>query len=183
MVCGDSPLGPPDCSRRRADELARAAVGPRRAASVFLTPVRAALAAPDHAEAVRVNRELAGEGVSIQAYRLRTKILEMELWVRQAPTRAVEVHPEVSFVTMAGAPTEAGKKSWAGTEQRRRLLAEHDIVVTGDLGTAGAMAAVDDVLDAAAAAWSARRVATGSALRLPDPPETFSDGWPCAVWV
>ena len=177
----DIPIGLPDHGRRRADELARAAVGPRRAASVFFTPVRRAMAAPDHAEAVRINQELAGEGVSIQAYRLRAKVLQVDRWVRQAPTRVAEVHPEVSFATMAGAPLAAPKTTWAGAERRRRLLADHGIVVTGDLGAAGAMAAVDDVLDAAAAAWSARRVATGSALLLPDPPETFSVGLPCAV--
>jgi predicted RNase H-like nuclease len=37
------------------------------------------------------------------------------------------------------------------------------------------------VLDAAAAAWSARRVAAGTAVLLPDPPEVFSDGWPAAI--
>jgi predicted RNase H-like nuclease len=179
----DIPIGLPDRSRRRADQLARAAVGPRRAASVFLTPVRQALAAPDHAEAVRVNQELAGEGVSIQAYRLGAKIFQVDRWVRQAPTRVVEVHPEVSFATMAGAPLVAGKNTWAGTERRRRLLADHEVAVTGDLGAAGAVAAVDDVFDAAAAAWSARRVAAGSALLLPDPPETFGDGWPCTIAV
>jgi predicted RNase H-like nuclease len=42
---------------------------------------------------------------------------------------------------------------------------------------------VDDVLDAAAAAWTALRVSQGAARCLPDPPETFSDGLPCAIWT
>jgi predicted RNase H-like nuclease len=41
-VAIDIPIGLPDTSRRRADGLARGAAGPRWA-SVFITPVRAAL--------------------------------------------------------------------------------------------------------------------------------------------
>jgi predicted RNase H-like nuclease len=37
-------------------------------------------------------------------------------------------------------------------------------------------AAIDDVLDAAVAAWSARRFAKGEATSMPDPPEVFIDG-------
>ena len=40
----------------------------------------------------------------------------------------------------------------------------------------------DDVVDAAAAAWSARRIARGAARSMPDPPERSSDGRPVAVW-
>jgi predicted RNase H-like nuclease len=42
---------------------------------------------------------------------------------------------------------------------------------------------VDDVLDAAAVAWTAVRVARGVARHLPDPPERFSDGIDCAIWT
>jgi predicted RNase H-like nuclease len=95
----------------------------------------------------------------------------------------VKVHPEVSFATMAGAPLPARKNSWAGVENRRHLLADNQIVLNSDLGAAGAAARVDDVLNAAAAAWSARRVAAGTAKRLPDPPEIFDNGSQCAIWA
>src|SRR5262245_7265234 len=61
VVAIDIPIGLPDHGRRQADVLARAAVGSLRS-SVFMTPVREAVLAPDHASAVRVNRRLAGEG-------------------------------------------------------------------------------------------------------------------------
>jgi predicted RNase H-like nuclease len=48
-----------------------------------------------------------------------------------------------------------------------------------DFGASG----LDDVYDAAAMAWTARRVARGEAVSLPDPPEVFSDGIPSAIWV
>jgi predicted RNase H-like nuclease len=57
------------------------------------------------------------------------------------------------------------------------------IVLPDDLGSAGRAAAVDDVLDAAAAAWTARRVAHGQAHPLPDPPEHLTDGRTAAIWA
>jgi predicted RNase H-like nuclease len=51
-----------------------------------------------------------------------------------------------------------------------------------DLGPAGAVP-VDDVLDAAAVAWTAARVAAGTARSLSDPPAVFADGLPAAIRV
>lgn len=73
----DIPIGLPDAGRRSADVLAKAAIGSLRS-SVFMTPVRPALEAPDHPTAVALNRRLAGEGASIQAFGLRTKLFEVE---------------------------------------------------------------------------------------------------------
>lgn len=178
----DMPIGLPDAGRRTADVLAKQAIGPLRS-SVFMTPVRAALRAADHATAVAVNTELAGEGVSQQAFGLRHKLFEVEELLRVTRTRVVEVHPEVSFARMNDGPLLARKSTWAGAELRRLLLADQGIGLFGDLGPAGRSAGVDDVLDAAAAAWTARRVAAGRAVALPDPPEVFSDGTPAAIWV
>jgi predicted RNase H-like nuclease len=182
MVAVDIPIGLPDRSRRRADVLARERVGPRRS-SVFMTPVRAALLAPDHPTAVDINRRLAGAGVSVQAYGLRRKLLEAAAWVERTSLRVVEAHPEVSFAELAGQPLLTRKSTWSGAEQRRHLLTSAGIRLSGDLGLAGLDVAVDDVLDAAAVAWTARRVLSGSAVCLPDPPEMFSDGLPAAIWV
>jgi predicted RNase H-like nuclease len=181
----DIPIGLPDTGRRRADVLAREIVGARRS-SVFMTPVRDSLLAPDHASAVAINRRLAGEGVSMQAYRLRARILEVDAWLRNAlgaDRPVLEVHPEVCFATLAGAALETRKSTWAGVEQRRRLLAGAGVELVGDLGATGAVAGVDDVLDAAAVAWTARRYVRGGATSLPDPPEVFVDGIPSAIWV
>ncbi|MGH9461043.1 MAG: DUF429 domain-containing protein [Vicinamibacteria bacterium] len=40
----------------------------------------------------------------------------------------------------------------------------------------------DDVLDAAAASWSAARIARGEAASLPAPPERDANGYPMAIW-
>jgi predicted RNase H-like nuclease len=177
----DMPIGLPDRGHRQADVLARAVIGPLWP-SVFMTPVREALLAADHAAASAVNRALTGQGVSVQAFALKPKIFQVERWVRSTPARVVEVHPEVCFARLAGAPLTVRKSSWAGAERRRALLAGAGITLAGDLGRATEHAGVDDVLDAAAAAWAAWQVLLGCAAPLPNPPETFSDGWPSAIW-
>jgi len=181
VVAVDMPIGLPDRGRRQADILARAAVGPRRS-SVFMTPVRAAMEASDHASAGVLNRERAGEGLSVQAFSLKPKILQVQQWVRETSLRVVEVHPEVSFAQLAGGFLNLRKSTWAGAERRRALLAAAGVVLADELGEAGEAATVDDILDAAVAAWTARRVARGQALSMPDPPEVFSDGLSCAIW-
>ena len=182
MIAIDIPIGLPDQGRRQADMLAKAAIGPLRS-SVFMTPVREALLAGDHATAVEINRRMAGEGISIQAFGLRTKLFEVDVWVRRTRHRVIEVHPEVSFARLAGRPLTARKSTWAGMHHRRELLLDAGIELDNDFGVAGAAAGVDDVLDAAVAAWTARRYVAGEARALPDPPKIFTDGLSSAIWA
>jgi predicted RNase H-like nuclease len=181
VVAIDMPIGLADDGPRAPDLAVRKLVGPR-ASSVFFTPVRCALEASTHAEASLLSRQRTGKGVSAQAFALRRKILEVERWVQNAGCRVIEVHPEVSFARMAGRHLPP-KKSWAGVHQRQSLLAEAGIGMPHDIGPAGSKVAVDDVLDAAAAGWSARRKADGTAVSYPDPPVRYGDGWECAIWV
>jgi predicted RNase H-like nuclease len=178
----DIPIGLADNTSRQADLLARKAAGPRWA-SVFVTPVRAALLIDNYAEASALNRRLTGAGISRQAYNLRDKILQVDDWLPRAPGRVVEAHPELTFAELAGAPLADGKSTWSGAVRRRRLLAEAGLEVSGDLGLAGNQVGVDDVLDAAAVAWTAARVGSGAARCTPDPPEMFSDSVPAAIWT
>lgn len=182
VVGVDIPIGLADSTPRLADILARQVAGVRRS-SVFLAPVREALQASDYPTALALHRQITGSGCSVQAYRLGPKILEVDAWIRGGGRLVVEVHPELSFARMAGAPLDDSKTTWAGAERRRLLLAREGIGLGSDLGQAGRLVGVDDVLDAGAAAWSARRVALGQAVSLPDPPEVFSDGLPCAIWT
>ena len=64
---------------------------------------------------------------------------------------------------------------------RRSLLASNGMELRDDLGPAG-VAGGDDVLDAAAAAWTANRVANGAAASLPSEPEVGSDSHWAAIW-
>lgn len=178
----DIPIGLPSVGRRRADIEARQRLGPRRN-SVFFTPVRAALAAATHAEATEVSRRLTGHGISQQAYALGPKILEADRWASRASAPVWEVHPEVSFAVLMGHPATAPKKTWAGARERLVALQGAGIELD-DLGPAAALAAVDDVLDAAVAAWSAHRLAHGRGTSLPDPPDHDPEtGRDVAIWA
>jgi predicted RNase H-like nuclease len=180
VVAVDIPIGLLERGWRRADAEAQRFLG-RRAASVFRTPPRAVVEAGTPAEAHELCQALTGEKLSPFALNLAPRILEVEACRDEAGARLYEVHPEVSFQALAGQGLAAGKKTWAGMVERRRLLKGAGIVLPDDLGTAG-VAAVDDVLDAAVAAWSATRIAAGTAACLPDPPERDTDSRPVAIW-
>ena len=166
----DIPIGLPDAGERAADRLARGLLGARRS-SLFTAPVRSALELTDYAAAVAQNRAVTGQGFSRQAFGLRTKVLEVDAYLPTAGVDVREVHPELSFATMAGAPMRHSKKTWAGAVERQARLAEQGIVVDARLAGSTGRAGVDDVLDAAAAAWTARRCVAGLGRPLPDPPE------------
>jgi predicted RNase H-like nuclease len=78
-----------------------------------------------------------------------------------------------------GVPLRHRKKSAGGALERAELLRHEGIALSG-LGSS-ARAPLDDVLDAAAAAWSACRIANGTAQSLPDPPEVV-EGFDMAIW-
>jgi len=178
----DIPLGIPEHGRRAADVEAKRFVGARRN-SVFFTPVRAALQAPTHAQATVEAKRLTGYGVSQQAYALAGKILEAERWRPQAASPVWEVHPEVSFAVLLGRPARAPKRTWAGLQQRLDSL-ERAGIDLGGVGEVGQRVAADDVLDAAVAAWSARRLVDGEGISVPDPPEAHAGtGEPVAIWA
>jgi predicted RNase H-like nuclease len=182
VIAVDIPIGLPDADVRACDVEARRLVGARRS-SVFATPVRAALEAPTYPEANEACRRVTGSGLSRQAYGLARKILEVEAWLRNATVPVFEVHPEVSFARIAGHPMSSPKKRWAGVYERRLALEREGIGLDGDLGDAGRQADVDDVLDAAAAAWSARRIGAGEAISLPANPPLDARGRPVAIWA
>jgi len=174
----DIPIGHVDAPRRRADVEARAFIG-ARGSSVFAAPPLQVLDAPTYLEANQTLTVMGRPKLSRQAWNLVPRIVEVAA-IAQSDPRVVEVHPEVSFTVMAGRPLEWSKKSWNGLQERRRLLGAAGIVLPdGSESLAGVV--TDDVVDAAAAAWSARRVANGTARTFPDPPER-SDGRPVAIW-
>jgi predicted RNase H-like nuclease len=82
---------------------------------------------------------------------------------------------------MAGQELPFPKRSWSGLLLRRRVLLGSGIQIPEDIGDAG-IASADDVLDAGAAAWSARRKAAGEAERLPARADESDSGRVVAIW-
>jgi predicted RNase H-like nuclease len=156
----DIPLAlPAGAMRRDAEVLAAARLGPARS-SLFPTPPAPVLAATSYAEACAAAQAVTGRKISLQSWYIVPKIREFQA-VALPPT-VVEAHPELTFRTMAPRVAFASKKTARGAGQRIAALAEwaDPARLLGDLPGA---ARIDDVLDALATAWTAQRVATGTA--------------------
>src|SRR4051794_34544813 len=176
-VAVDMPIGLPETTRE-SDRLARERVGARRN-SVFMTPPRAVLDAASYAEANVIAAELlGGRKISQQAWALRTNIAVVAA-VAEADPRLIEVHPEVSFHAMRRAELPYPKTTWNGQAIRGAALAAQGIVLPDELDDPAGGIPVADVLDAAAAAWSARRHAHGESKSLPAGWDRRSHG---AIW-
>ena len=173
----DMPLGLLADGWRTADVLARRALG-RRGVTVFAIPPRSVWECGSYAEANITCRRLTGRGLSIQAWGLRARLLEADRFRASCPVELYEVHPELSFSAMGGVPVPESKHSAEGLAVRRRLLSGAGITLpTGRVPGAEA----DDVLDAAAVAWSARRILLGTAVSLTDPAQRADDGSGIAI--
>ena len=172
----DMPLGLAEAGWREADRAARGLLGPRRS-SVFAIPPGPVWAEASYPAANQRCRELAGQGLSAQAWGLRAKLLEANQYRQTCGHPLYEVHPELSFGAMAGAPLSASKHTGSGRDERLRLLARARIEIPP--GTPAAL--IGDVLDAAAVAWSARRIAAGQAVTVPDVPQYDSQGREIAI--
>lgn len=162
IVAVDMPIGLMRHGWRDADAAVKAFLG-GKASSLFAIPPRAVIEQTTHAEACAVSERLAGQRVSLQAFYLFPKIRELDEHVRDS--RIFEVHPETSFAVMAGDPLASSKHDTSGARQRRRLLRDAGITVRRPRVSG---VGVDDVLDAAACAWTARRIASGEARRFPE---------------
>jgi predicted RNase H-like nuclease len=167
MIAIDIPIG---FGPRRAEEQARKFIGGRAAAAVFTVPTRELLEQPFRP----------GVHVSAQAHALGPRIIHVTD-LASTDDRFREIHPEVSFCAMnEGRPLAARKKTYGGVIERLELLRRQGIEL-GQVDEQVSSRPIHDVLDAAAAAWSAQRIAAGSAGSLPDPPERM-DGREVAIW-
>jgi predicted RNase H-like nuclease len=154
----DIPIGLLDCSRA-CDKEARKLLGQPRGTSVFAAPCRAALSAATHAAASEINRKRTGRGLSQQAFGIVPKIKQVdEEMTSDSQSWAFEIHPEVCFWALnQHQPMKHNKKTKEGAAERvaviRPVFPEIERHLANRLSRVGA----DDLLDAAAAAWTALR--------------------------
>jgi predicted RNase H-like nuclease len=163
VVAIDMPIGLSEDGARACDVMARTLLG-AAGSSVFPTPVRGVLATDDYAEARAISRAATDppRAPSAQAFQLVRSIRALDEALGEPPTdRVVEVHPELAFRLGLGGVTDR-KGTARGTVQRLRALG-----AVMDVEEALAQAPVGvpmiDALDACAAAWSAQRLAAGTA--------------------
>ena len=161
----DMPIGLSEDGVRPCDVLARDLLRPFGAASsVFPAPVRAVLATDDYAEARELSRAATAppRAPSAQTFQLVRSIRALDDALGDPPTdHVVEVHPELAFrVGLGGVPDRKGTAR--GTLQRLAAL-RTGMDVEAALADAPVGVPVVDALDACAAAWSAQRIADGTA--------------------
>jgi predicted RNase H-like nuclease len=163
----DIPIGLLDGSRA-CDKAARKLLGQPRGTSVFAAPCRAALAATNHAEASVINRQKTGRGLSQQALGIGAKIKQVDDAITPDCQQWVfEVHPEICFWALNGQrPMKHNKKTREGAADRNALLSTIFPDIQRHLAGKPKGVGKDDLLDAAAAAWTALRRYRGKAVRV-----------------
>ncbi|MEA2238530.1 MAG: hypothetical protein QOC81_3254 [Thermoanaerobaculia bacterium] len=180
----DIPIGMTECDSRQCDLLARKHLGPIRGTSVFPAPIRAALHASTYERAKVTSLAVQNKGISKQAWAIYPKIREVDAALCASAglrARVVEVHPELTFSAWNGAPILQPKRKAEGRAIRRNLIESH----FGPLSFESARttvarrdAADDDIADAFAALWTARRIMSGQATTLPTIAPIDSAGLP-----
>jgi predicted RNase H-like nuclease len=167
----DIPIGIPDAGSRQCDIEVRRLLKQRRN-SVFPAPIRPTFNATSYESACDLHHQADGRRLSKQAHAILPKIIEVDETVRSHSLGAVvyEVHPEVSFAAMKGMqPLAHYKRTLLGLNQRLALVGAEfgerafELVREAHPRQVGD----DDILDAFAALWSARRIRKGSGERLP----------------
>jgi predicted RNase H-like nuclease len=189
VVAVDMPIGLLDAAEhggRECDPLARELLGWPRRNSVFSPPVRGALEADTFAQAGSANRASSplAIGISRQSFGIFEKLREVD--AAMSPTRqarVIEVHPELSFFEMLGGkPMGHGKKTLAGRAERLGALTGSGLLGPGASLPVVPGAKADDVLDALAACWTARRIHGGQAVRVPSTPPLDARGLRMEIW-
>jgi predicted RNase H-like nuclease len=178
----DIPIGLLDGSRP-CDKAARKLLGQPRGTSVFAAPCRAALSAKNHAEASEVNRQRTTRGLSQQAWGIVPKIKQVDDAITpDCQQWAFEVHPEVCFWALnQRRPMTHNKKTKDGAIERIAVLRPVFPDIERHLANRPPRVGTDDLLDAAAAAWSALRLHRGEAGCV-CPPEYDETELAITIW-
>jgi predicted RNase H-like nuclease len=181
VIAVDMPIGFPHGSGRAAEREVRQRLGERQS-SVFSVPSRAAVMCADYRESCAANLASSDppKKVSKQIFNIFPKMREIDALITpELQSRIVEVHPELAFWAMNGEASlplpkkVKGAAHVPGLELRKGLLAAagFPLVALPPAAYRRADVGADDLIDACACAWSARRILEGLAVRFPaDPP-------------
>jgi predicted RNase H-like nuclease len=185
LILIDIPIGLKTGGReeRLSDLEARKILNVRKS-SIFSVPCRKAVYAESYEKACKVNKELAGKSISKQAWNIVPKIRDVDSFLIKNEVfreKIKEVAPEICFQAIRGYPIKYSKKSLDGFFKRKEVLKNicpftEEIVETGLSKYRRKEVAKDDILDALAAAITAKMGYKYGFEYVPCEPEIDSKG-------
>ncbi|MDQ1253410.1 MAG: hypothetical protein QG646_2577 [Euryarchaeota archaeon] len=155
-----------------------------RKSSIYPVPCREAVYEESYEKACKVNLELTGKSISKQAWNIIPKIREVDSYLIENEVfreKVKEVAPEICFQEFAGFSMESSKKSLSGSLERIKTLRTvcqfTDAIVEAAFSKYRRKeVAKDDILDALAAAITAKIGYENGFEYVPCTPETDSKG-------
>ena len=190
IILVDIPIGLRESGpeERQCDVEARIMLRHPRRSSVFRAPTRKAAHQPDRRQASVVEHSLTGKKIGAHSWGIIPKIAEVDSFFhlhQPADFPLVrEIHPEVLFCSLnQECPMEYSKKKMEGRCERIHVLSQYEsrtrAIYASALDTFLRKAvARDDILDALAAAVTARLGYPDRLATLPDDPPTDARGLP-----
>ena len=170
----DMPVVLSEVIPRQADQLARKLLS-KKASSVFTAPTPEMLDQPNYEKASLVSKKLFGKSMSLQSWYLFPKIKDVQTMIHHEDMQIYEIHPELSFRAMNNEQVILeSKKSHEGFAIRNSLLTMHfKNFIFEEIRRQYARKDVmdNDILDALAVLWSAKRIQSNQASFLPQAPE------------
>ena len=170
----DMPVVLSEVIPRQADQLARKLLS-KKASSVFTAPTPEMLDQPNYEKASLVSKRLFGKSMSLQSWYLFPKIKDVQTMIHHEDMQIYEIHPELSFRAMNNEQVILeSKKTQEGFALRNALLSMHfKNFIFEDVRNQHARKDVmdNDILDALAVLWSAKRIQSNQASYLPQAPE------------
>ncbi len=159
---------------RKADQLARKMLA-KKASSIFTAPTPHMLQQDSYENASLVSKRQFGKSISLQSWYLFPKIKDVQTIIDHKNIKIYEIHPELSFRAMNNeAVVLESKKSAQGFDIRKTLLDQYFPRFNFEtLRNQYLKKEVvdDDILDAIAVLWSAKRIQANKASFIPKIPE------------
>jgi predicted RNase H-like nuclease len=185
LILIDMPIGlKSGGSGERLSDLEARKILKARKSSIFPVPCREAVYAESYEKACKVNKELAGKSISKQAWNIVPKIRDVDSFLIENETfreKVKEVAPEICFQALTGFPMKFSKKNPDGFFERIEALISvcqltDEIVRAAISKYRRKEVAKDDILDALAAAITAKMGCEDGFEYVPCEPETDGKG-------
>jgi predicted RNase H-like nuclease len=164
----------PSGAGRSCDRAARKVLGWPRSGAVVSPPARAALTGATYEEARARN----GGKMSVVQWQMLRRFREVDAIIGPYHQRTVfEVHPELGFHQINDDQSlQHPKHGEKGISEREAILVRRMPGVERIFDAVPSGATLENVLDACADLWTARRIASRAVHRLPEDPEWDETG-------